>query len=390
MPDIIPVLDLTTQDILYGDRVTSYRWEVLSHSSVTGLDSLVGILDGVKDGSLTWTQNAAVKGSGKIEVTDLAEASPGMMKISDLSLESLRLRPVCLVAGLPEDPKGTFLVSSATEAWDAVGRVWVLSLLDRCTVPNEEDTEESFSVPAGSLIFQTIQDILADRGEAISIDESSTLATSSGMVWEVGTSWLKIINDLLDVAGYNALWMDGYGNYQMTPRVVPAQRSLMYEVLGIPRLLTDGEQSIYLPSWGREKDSFKIPNKVIAVQAANGSDTTALTGFWINDDPASPYSTVSRGRTITHTLPDVECPAGTDPEIEAFLEQRARNTLIQMSSVQAQVKIDLLPIPVRVSDVLTFQNSRASINARHVITRLQLQTRPLGLMSATLQEVISL
>ena len=43
----IPVRELTTGDILYGDRVTSYRWEVLAHNTTTGVDSLAGTLDGI-------------------------------------------------------------------------------------------------------------------------------------------------------------------------------------------------------------------------------------------------------------------------------------------------------------------------------------------------------
>ncbi|QIN93843.1 minor tail protein [Microbacterium phage Alakazam] len=385
---IIPIKNLTTSDVLYGDRTTSYRWEVLEHSN--GIDQLMGILDGVSDGSLTWTQNAAVKGGGKVQVADLDAAEAGKMRIGELSLESVRLRPVCTIVGLPEIPLGVFLVSSATEDWQDTGRVWNITLLDKCTVPDQDKVDQSYSVPAGDLILQRVKTILASAGEYVAINASSTLATSSGMAWEAGTSKLKIINDLLDVAGYNALWMDGQGNFQLTPRVLPADRSILYEVLGIPRELRDGEQSIYSPDWNRERDSYEVPNKVIAVQAADGGDTGALTGQWTNEDPDSPYSYISRGRWIVHVLDSVECPDGTNADIIAFLNSRARATLIQMSAVQAQVKIEHLPIPARVGDVVRFSNTKAGVDARHVITRMELDTSPTGLMRSNLQEVISL
>ncbi|QKY80319.1 minor tail protein [Microbacterium phage Mercedes] len=388
---IIPVRSVSTQEVLYGDRVTSYRWEVLEHSN--GVDQLVGTLDGVADGRLTWTQNAAVKGGGKAEVVDLAasDTAPGMLRIGNLKLESARLRPVCVVQGLPENPLGVFLVSAAKEEWEATGRVWQLELLDKCTVPQQDQVDQSYAVAAGTLILQQVKIILASCGEYIAIDNSSTLATSSGMVWEAGTSKLKIINDLLEVAGYNSLWMDGYGNFQLTPRVLPANRSLTYDVLGIPRELRDGSQSIYTPDWNRDKDSFDVPNKVVAVQAAGGDDAAALVGQWTNEDASSPYSYQQRGgRWLTHTLDSVEVPEGTDAEVVAFLQNRARATLIQMSAVQATVKLEHLPIPVRVGDVVRFANSKAGIDGRHVITRLQLDTHPLGMMSSTLQEVVSL
>ena len=598
---IIPVKNLSTQDILYGDRTTQYRWEVLEHSN--GVDQLVGVLDGVKDGDLSWTQNAAVKGRGKVKVADLPQAQPGMLKISDLALESARLRPVMtmngddfggqytdvwteqrrnliqspipggwggyagaggtwtgatvtdarfsgssarrltwtvastalgylqfpqalqtaigttyllsmrysmtgqsitpiialgggtppiytairgvvdhgdgtvtawllatitgfgsgtgncqpilcswgtvsaggvLLAGnaliekrsdfadyfdggtsaptpyiryrwlgttnasmsvaelrtstwvpnsapvIPDIPWGTFLVTQSGEDWDETGRVLELELLDRCTVPSQDEVDQSYSVVAGTNILQEVRAILATCNEYIVIDEAVALATLSGMAWEAGTSKLKIINDLLDVAGYNALWMDGWGNLQTTPRVLPADRSIIYELLGFPRELVDGEKAIYQPDWTRAKDSFKVPNKVIAVQAAGGEDQEALVGTWTNEDPDSPYSYQSRGRWITQTLDSVECPDGTDLSIVAFLQNRARTYLIQASAVQAQVKITHLPIPVRVSDVLRFANAKAGIDTRHVITGLELSLSPLGLMKSTLQEVVTL
>lgn len=389
MPDpIIPIKNLSTQDVLYGDRVTSYRWEVLEHSN--GIDQLVGTLDGVSEGSLSWTQNAAIKGTGSVSVIDLAEAQAGMLSIGQLGLTSVRLRPVQVIAGLPENPLGVFLVSYAGEGWTETGRVWSLELLDKCTVPSQDFFEESYAVAAGTPILQRVKTILGTANEYIAINESSTLATSTGMVWEAGTSKLKVINDLLDSAGYNALWMDGYGNFQATPRVLPADRSVLYEVLGIPRELRDGAQAIYRPKWDLDRDSFEVPNKVVAVQAAGGDDAPAIIGTWTNTDPASPYSYVARGRWITHVLDSVETPAGTNAEILAFLQARARATLVQMSAVQAQIKIEHLPIPVRVSDVLRFVNSKAGVDSKYVITSTKLKTDPLGLMQSSLQEVISL
>lgn len=385
---IIPIPSRSVMDSLYGDRITTYRWEVLEHSN--GIDQLIGTLDGVADGKLSWTQYAAVKGGGKIEVTDLDQAAPGMIDISDLPLESIRLRPVQIIEGLPENPLGVYLISAAAEEWQATGRTWSIELLDRCTVPSQDKVEESYAVAAGTLILQEVKAILASCGEYIAVNDSVTIATSSGMVWEAGTSKLKIINDLLDVANYNALWMDGYGNFMTTPRVLPADRSINYEVLNIPRELKDGEQSIYEPDWKRDKDSFDVPNKVVAVQAAGGEDEEALIGVWTNEDPASPYSYVSRGRWIVHTLDSVETPEGTDLEVIAFLQARARATLIQMSAVQAQVKLTHLPVPVRVADVIRFAHTQAGIDSRHVVTKTDLELNPLGLMTSELQEVISL
>lgn len=385
---IIPVKSLSTSDILYGDRVTSYRWEVFKH--VGGVDQLVGVLDGVSDGSLTWTQNVSVKGAGKVTIVDLDVAQAGMLRIADVATASARLRPVCVINGLPETPLGIFLLTAAGEGWDDTGRTWSFEMLDKCTVPDQEDVDQSYAVAAGTLILAQVATILASCGESIVVDNSNTAVTASNMVWDVGTSKLKIINDLLAVANYNSLWMDGIGNFQATPSVLPANRSVNYDILSIPRELRDGEQGIYKPQWSRDKDSYDVPNKVIAIEAADGADTAALVGSYTNADPTSPYSTVTRGRTITATLDGVDVPDGTDASKITFLNSKAQASLIAQTAVQATVKVDHLPIPIRVSDVMRFANLKAGVDGKYVVTGIQLDATPLGMMQSTLQEVISL
>jgi len=388
--NIFPSNTPSVEDVLYGDRTTSYRWEVFSHAN--GVDHLVGVLDGVFEGSLSWTYNTSVKGTGKATLIDLdvVDTTPGLLRVADLTLESVRLRPVQVIQGLPENPLGIFLVSAADEDWEDTGRTYALELLDKCTVLDQDLVDESYSVAAGTKILPTVQAIVASAGEYLAIDASVTTAVSTGQVWDAGTSKLNIINDLLSIAGYSALWMDGYGNFQATPSQLPADRDLSYALLGLPRELRDGEQSIYSPSWTRTKDSYSVPNKVLAIQAAGGTDDPAIVGEWTNQDPTSPYSYQSRGRWITYVVDGVEVPDGTAATQLAFLQSRAQTTLVQMSAVQASIKLTHLPIPLVIGDVLQFSNTDAGIDTQYQATSMALDTTSTGLMKTTLQEVISL
>ena len=388
---MIPVQSLTTGDILYGDRTTSYRWEVLTHTA-SGVDVLAGYLDGVVADSptLSWSLYAAVKGTGNLKVTDLAQANPGYLRIADVALPSARLRPVLLVDGLPEIPLGVYLFSGAPEAWSGSGRVYALELLDRCTVLDQDKVETSYTVDASTPILQAVATIVGLAGEAITVDNTVTTTLALPKVWDAGTTKLQIANDLLDALNYNSLWVDGVGNLRATPYVLPANRSTTYELLNLARELVDGDTSIYEDEWNRDRDLFNIPNKVTAIQSAGGS-AAALTGSWTNTDPASPFSYPSRGnRWIAATLDGVECPAGTDASIIAFLQAKAQASLIASSAVQATVEVKHLPIPIRVSDALRFKNTPAGIDKRHVVTSIDLDAQPLGLMTTKLQEVITL
>lgn len=385
----VPLRSLTTGEVLYGDRVTSYRWEVLAHSG--GTDSLVGYLDGVVDGSasLSWTLNTAVKGAGNLKVADLDKAQPGFLRISDVALSSARLRPVLVIEGLPEIPLGVYLVSAAPEEWTAAGRVYSIELLDRASVLDQDELDASYTVSTATPILSAVASVIAAGGESIVVDATVTSTLTSPLTWPVGTTRLQIVNDLLSALNYNSLWVDGVGNFRATPYVVPAKRSIRYELLNMDRELVDGEESIYQPEWNRDIDMFDVPNKVIAVQTGTGS-AEPLVGTWTNTDPASPFSYPSRGRWISKTISGVETPAGTNPEVIAFLQARARQSLIAYSAVQGEVQVKHLPIPIRVSDVLRFASTPAGIDARHTVTSVKLAASPLGLMETKLQEVIDL
>jgi hypothetical protein len=387
---IIPVASVSTSQILYGDRTTSYRWEVLTHAS--GVDTLYGYLDGVVDGSATISGDgtASVKLSGTVKVDDIPTALPGFLRVRDLNLTQIRLRPVLVISGLPEIPLGVYLVTAAPEDWTTTGRVLALELHERTTVLDQDAVDSSYTVDTVTPILAAVAAVVALAGESITVDATVTSLLTAPMVWPAGTSKLQIANDLLAALNYNPLWTDGVGNLQATPYIVPANRSVIYELLNVPRILTDGPTSIYEDEWTRDKDNYSIPNKVVAVQSSDGTNP-ALVGIWTNTDPTSPYSYVSRGnRWITSTISDVQTPVDTNANMILFLQAAAQASLIAQSSPQAMVQVKCLPVPIKVGDIMQFANTPAGINQNHVVTSFSLDATPLGLLSLNLQEVISL
>lgn len=387
---IIDVLDLTTGDILYGARSSSWRWEILTHAA--GVDTLAGVLDGVNDetASLEWSLYQAVKGSGQLDVADLAVAESGKRTIGSVALESVRLRPVLVIEGLPEIPWGVYLLSGAPEKWSGSGRVYHLELLDKATVLDQDQVEVSYTVGTGTPILSALATLIASAGETIIVDAGVTTALAAPRLWPAGTTKLQIANDLLEALNYRSLWMDGVGNFRATPYVLPAARGTTYELLNLPRELVDGETSIYSEEWERDRDVYGVPNKIITVETGSGSGEP-LTGLATNTDASSPFSYAARGnRWISRTIDGVEVPAGTTPERQAFLNAKARASLVASSSVQATISVRHLPIPLLAGDVLRFASAPAGIDRRHYVTKASIEARPLGLMSSELQEVVDL
>lgn len=393
---LVPVRDLTTREVLYGARTTSFRYELLEHDPVTGADALVGVLDGVvPGGSLSWSAARSVKKSGMLPVLDLRAARPGMVRLAEVPLVRARIRPVLLVDGLPEIPLGVYLVSSAPEAWSGTGLRQEIELLDKSSALNEDEIEVSFTAGTAVPVLTLVRQVIESSGERISVDLSDARTLANPLVFEVGTSRLQIVNRLLEALNYNSLWMDGTGAFQATPQVRPAQRSVHYSMLSDPdgrllRELRDGAESVYESTWDRDRDVFGVPNRVIAVQAADG-ESEPLVGVAVNEDPASEFSFAARGRWITRTLEAVEVPEGSAGSQQAFLNERAQNTLIAASSVQATVNVRCLPLPVELLDAVLFASSLAGLDGvRHVVRAVEWDLRFDGLMGLTLQEAVDL
>lgn len=397
----VPVEDLTTRQILYGARTTRFRYELLEHDPATGVDSLVGFLDGVEPGgSLNWSAHASVKKSGTLNIVDLPAAADGLTRIADVNIVTTRIRPVMVIDGLPEIPLSLYVVTASPEKWEATGRTYSVEMHDKSTVLAQDAVEVTYTANTSDTVLEIVRDVIESAGESIAIDGSESRTLLNPMVWEAGTTKLAIVNDLLNAINYNSLWVDGVGAFRVTPYVRPAQRSIRYTVLNdengerIVRELTDGAESIYQPNWSRDRDTYKVPNKVVTV--AQGSESAQpLSGVATNENPDSPYSYPSRGRWIVRPITGVEVPdysAEVDPDAatEAFLNGVAQRQLIAASAVQARISVSTLPIPVELLDSIRFASTPAGIDARHTTQAVTIPLSYDGLMRLDLQEVIDL
>lgn len=400
---VVPIRDLTTREVLYGSRESSVRYELLAHDPATGVDSLIGRLDGVKPASyLTWQGRAQIKKSGTLRVADLATATPGKMRFADVNIVTTRIRPVFEVAGLPDYPLGVYVITASPEFWSGTGREFEIELHDKSIVLAEDAFDETFVAPAGEPVLGIVKEIVESAGERIDVDGSDTTSLAEPHAWVVSeeNTKLRIVNDLLKAIGYRALWVDGVGAFRATRDVEPDKRSVRYSTLTdeegqrLLRELVDGEQSIYLPEWDRDRDTYRIPNKVRAITAGTGAEEAAV-GVATNENPASDFSYQARGnkwrvRTIVVDAPDFSGETDPAAALEAFLDERARLALIAMTSGYATVSLQCLPIPVELLDVIVFGSTPAGINAKHSLQGVYLELRPTGLMSLDLEEVAAL
>lgn len=334
------------EDQLSATRVTSFRFDLLERRFTANGDpipeAVVGQLHGVTAGEVSWTYNASIKGGGSITVVETGQ---------DIDWATARIRPVAILNDATEIPIGVFIPSAPKRTHTATGTLVPVELLDKCSLLDQDvyaDTDTGmalpFSLAVGSDVLLTVKSLIEDVGEATPlIPPDEGILTSSPMTWDVGTTRLRIINDLLSAINYFSLWVDGTGAFRTTKYTPPKDRPAVYSLLAP---FEDGR--LMSPEWNSEEDIYSIPNRFVAI--TQGDDTKEGLVSTAMLDPASPYSYANRGRWVTAVATGVEV---TDQE--ALDKYAAWRLAIAVSvSQRIEVKHPILP-NLRVNENIHFQ-----------------------------------
>lgn len=361
---LVPVRALSESEILTGNRSARLRYDLYDKD-----EAALGNLTGVMKGSIDYTANASVHSGGSLDIVDVGQSVDWLND---------RVRPVVIIDGIAEEiPLGMFLFSEAPEEWSDTGREWSVKLLDKCTILEQDKVDGTYSLAAGAVITDAVVDLIESTGETNIAITPSAATLAAPLSWEATTSKLKIVNDLLDAAGYFSLWCDGNGQYRGEPYVRPANRPIRYEFL-------DGATSIYSPDFVKDVDLHGIPNKFVAVGQGNGT-TEALTSVATNEDPASPYSFSARGRWI------VDGATGVEAASQTVLDDYARRRLIELTSPTSSITVAHALVPnLTFNNAVRLRRVPAGVDARHVVSKMVITLDPTALVKSTLVEVVDL
>lgn len=170
--------------------------------------------------------------------------------------------------------------------------------------------------------------------------------------WEAGTSKREIVNDLLAAINYESLSFDEDGFALVRPYISPQDRAAEFRYV-------DDELSIMYPEVMHELDLFKIPNRWVL--SLSDPDRDPVTVVFTNNDPASPTSTVRRGRTITEFMQN------QDADSEATMILKANRAAFEASQVYEAVEFDSGLMPVHSgNDVFDVVYDPLGLNAKYV------------------------
>lgn len=333
---------------LAGNRTDEeWVWELLDLN-----DGLIGMLDGVKGGSLNRNVNATIRTGGKMQWSGKGSDQPNWL--------TCRVRPryrATLEDGSQIDwQMGVFIPATPGLTWTNDVASADVDLYDKLVVLTDDKVDATYALDAGVVVVQAIRDLIESAGETkhLITDDTETLLTP--MTWEVGTTKLEIINDLLQSINYFSLYCDDAGYYRGEPYLPPADRGLAWEFF-------DDQNGIYAPGFGQDQDYFGIPNRVVLVGQGT-EDTEALVGVYTNDDPTDPLSinepdpaagVEGRGRVVTIT------ETGVDATSQSVIDGLAQRRWQDMSTLTSTLEIEHALIPLTFNDVVAFRREPADI-----------------------------
>ncbi|MEV4902348.1 hypothetical protein AB0K08_13525 [Citricoccus sp. NPDC055426] len=345
--------------LLASNREQSWSFRLLNKKDVV-LDEM----DGVTACDLNLNVNAEIRGGGS-----LSYAGPPVDWMSH------RIQPWITVKGGGQEvtwPLGVFIPSAPRRDFGDEDQPVSLELYDKgYLMTAQAATANTYAVPAGTVVTDRVRMLLVNSGNRCSVtDAPDTLRTS--MTWPAGTSYQRIINDLLDSINYFALYVDAYGTFRADPYIRPQDRSPAFG-------FKDDAQGIYSPSFTHERDDFSVPNRVILLSQVEGEEP-ALVSVATDDDPNSQYSYEARGIRIVHTQEGVEATS------QAKLDQIARRRLEELQRVTSTYQIQHLPVPLELNDTARFIRDAHGIRA---LTTIQTMKLSMGnaLCETTLREV---
>lgn len=209
-------------------------------------------------------------------------------------------------------PMGLFALTVPADTYRPGEHVRDVVINDNCIHLLEDTTSGPYTVAAGENYLTgsgAVVDILNAAGLLHALP-STSLTLPVARTWPPGTPWLTVVNDLLNGANMYQLAFDANGVARTRARTEMTSRT--------PDVVYSGHDFVLIPV-EEEAETTRLANRVIAV--VDDPSRPPLSSVATNEDPDSPISTVTLGRTITKVI---QADAAAD---QTTLDEIARNYL---------------------------------------------------------------
>lgn len=336
-----------------------FRYHRVDHATRRELERLTTVRPG---GTITRNLNVALKESGSLPIIGPLPLGDDLVRIyydvTDETGASLSV-PLATMHAAAESVRYTSATAEAT--------VTLYSAL----LGLQAALKTSLTIAAGTVAVTQAAALCASLGLPV-VASPSTRQLLTAASFNPGTTYLSVVNHLLDVAGFWSAGVDGWGRVVLAPYQDPSERASAYRFVS-------GARCIFLPDVEVTSDAFDVPNVCTLTGSRPGAD--AIVGTYTNADPASPYSTVNRGREIPLT--------GTvDDAVDAAdLAARAKARLIAATAATETVKVKHAYVPIAPGDAADLVWGAHGLDMRGAIVSQDITLDPAAVTVSTFKRI---
>ena len=226
-------------------------------------------------------------------------------------------------------PLGVFLPSTVQENSNISGtdlKALNVQAYDRCWIVQDHYTESTQYFASGTGYMEAVETLLAAAGIAlISATASEATLAEAREDWDIGTSYLDIINQLLSEINYKPLWFNQGGAAVLEPASVPSAGN-------IDHVFDLRDPSVLIrPRIRRKTDVFNAPNVFICV-CSNADKDAPMVATSENTNPQSHLAIQRRGRRIAKVVQVDNIADQT--ELQAYADRLRNESLITSETIQ--------------------------------------------------------
>lgn len=244
---------------------------------------------------------------------------------ADFTESGVFIQPVFVLENGAEFPLGVFRFVDARRIRTNLGVAFEGSMGDQTVVVDVQSTT-TFGIPTGGSYEAAIRQILTDRGIVdIQVDSTGT-AAGTPVAYPIGTSWLRIVNELAGLMGCLPLYFETSGRARI--REAPDLAALDTDDAAVSY---DDGLNIFETGIIESNDLLSAPNLFVVIES--GAGTTPIRGEYALP-PSSPNSAFHIGYDNPRTYNEQGLPDN------AAAAARARVAAITDGAVFEHVTFD--------------------------------------------------
>lgn len=347
--------------LLKSNRSITYKSQLLDNNNVP-------LGDITASGTINFSANCEIMRIANLEVKEY----------KDIDFINNRIKTYMVVntpLGKVEYPLGVFLIASPDRETNGMSITRNLECYDYAQILKEDKFTNRYMIAKGQLYTNAINTLLES---ALLFNHDifvSPLTIPTDIEFEIGTSKLDAINQLLKAINYTPLWFDENGVAKSSVYVSPSMRISEYTYS------TDNE-SIVFQEVKESLDTFNIPNKI--VRYTDNPEGAFLRAEWVNNNPSSKLSTVSRRRNI------VDIESVSDIANQSTLDQYVQR-IAEEQMLYQEINFDTAIMPHHTyNNCLKIVNKDLGINSTYIETEWNINLEVGGRMNHICRKLVNI